>query len=136
MALRGIQSDKIKNPYGVTQADSNHVNAAWAVGGDVLPLINLIVGMIDTRNKPAFEHLGESQRVLLERVEALEMQVDHLTRQVSYLTSISHIHTTVNALPPPTLPSSRSVLEGEEPPEGENNDSWASQEEHKDDIKF
>ena len=124
MALRGIQSDEVKNPYGVTQADSNEVNTWLAMHGDALPLINLIIRMTESRTGtlPVIYHLSG-------RIESLE-------REVSRLAALSHSQPVVHALPPPTLPRSRSVLEGEEPPEGVNNDEWASQEEHKDDIKF
>ena len=132
--LRGSRAgDNVDNPYSVTEKDSNWVNSWLNMHGDVLPLINLTIRMTESRMgvnpviksmmNPVIEHL-------IGRIESLE-------REVSRLAALSHSHPVVHALPPPTLPGSRSVLEGEEPPEGENNDSWQSQEEHhKEDIKF
>jgi hypothetical protein len=125
MALRGSNFiDNVPNPYEVSEADSGRVNAALTVGGDALPLINLIMSMTDRRFKPVFEHLSV-------RIESLERQVAELTR-------ISHTHVAVQAVQRPTLPGTGCVLDGKGPPEVPNSgwDGSQSQEEDTKDIKF
>jgi hypothetical protein len=119
MALRGSKiGDNTPNPYLVTEEESGHVNAAFFAGGDVLPLINLIMSKIDRRFKPVFEHLSE-------RIQKLENEVAELKRVAIY-------HSAVHAVDQPALAKRDDWDSQDFPPDVED----SSQEVSKKDIKF
>tara|TARA_B100000945_G_C19824218_1_gene341984 strand:- start:9 stop:404 length:396 start_codon:yes stop_codon:yes gene_type:complete len=131
MSLDGLRTDK-PNPYDVTIKESGAINAALNVGGDALPLINLILDRVSEK------YLEHNQRLLTVQT-LLQHRIEHLERQVAYLTSVAHTHAAVHAVSQHSLPQRRSVLDGVEPDEVPNSgwDGSQSQEEdaHKD-IKF
>ena len=127
-----LRTDK-PNPYGVTIADSDRVNASLAVRGDALPLINLIMDIV--RNNFAVNNLQ-----LIQQMNRLNEKILRLEEQVSHHVIDHHLHALnrhVQGESHPKMEVKPSVLDGTPFSEGENDDAWASQDDkHKDDIKF
>lgn len=128
--IMALRTDK-RNPYEITQKESDAINAALIVSGDALPLINLILDKVTAR------HLEHDERLLTVQT-LLQARIEHLENQVKYLWSIKHTHAAVHAVQRPSLPQRRSVLDGVEPDEVPNSgwDGSQSQEEDSKDIKF